>query len=174
MKVVGLAYVFGDVHMCRKGLHFQNCLTKVRLFQNHMPHLFFFLHFFLWSSQRWHSETLSPDLALLKNCCKRGRKFCFVFSENKNNFGKVRMYKEKAILSSLGVVCGDVCVRQCPYLVKFLLLSCQLSSTCSLLNLSHDSLHWDISETCSQQFPFCMWRRRYTFLLSEDAVRKEE
>lgn len=42
MAVVGLASAFSDVHVCSKGLHFQNDLTKGKLFQNHMPHLFFF------------------------------------------------------------------------------------------------------------------------------------
>lgn len=90
-------------------------------------------------------ETLSPDLALLKSSCKRGRKFWFVFNENRNKLGKVRMDKEKTILSSYW---GEGNFS----------LSCQVSSFPSTVfsmppfesSSSLGFLHWDRSETCSQ------------------------
>lgn len=114
------------------------------------PHASFVLFFLLFFSGAAKDDnlvcgTLSPDLALLKSSCKRGRKFCFVFNENRNKLGKVRTYKEKAILSSYW--------REGNFS-----LSCQVSSFPSTVfsmppfesSSSLGFLHWDRLETCSQ------------------------
>lgn len=149
MAVAGLASASGGVHRCRMWLHFQNCLTKERLGCSRTTCLIcsFFLLFFSGAAKDDNlvCETLSPDLALLKSSCKRERKFCFVFNENRNKLGKVRTYKEKAILSSYW---GEGNFS----------LFCQVSSFPSTVfsmppfesSSSLGFLHWDRLETCSQ------------------------
>lgn len=100
MEVVGLALS----SVMPMWLHFQNCLTKGRLFQNHMPHLFFFLRFFLWSSQRWHSvfETLSSDLAFARG----EENFVLFLMKTKTTLGKSGCTRKRLFSVLLGR-CGE-------------------------------------------------------------------
>lgn len=148
MAVVGLATAFSDVYVCRRALHFQNCLARERQLQKHVPHrvVFSFSCWFSFAAAKDDTlvfETLSLDFALLKSSCKRVRK---------NNLGKSRCTRRRlfSALPTEGQFFTLPCQVSCPFL-----------STVFSLSPSLHFLRWDRSETCSQWFPFCVCRRQY-------------